>query len=220
METPKPTGIRLSQQWLDSDAQQRKPLSQIWVQVRARDEHTLRRLGFGQEDIDHDLAILSADSDPEHLASIEKRNAEIHAEMAVRHAKKPEKLGVPTRSKIKTRKLPNTDDEKNSVEILCEPTTTPATSAPLPTPKVLVIPWNSLVDAMADAGFIASQSAGGSAVQFEPDASSPWFGQGQIVFHKPHLERVVDAIMLGAMGKRMEKWLGWSDENFEVGKKQ
>ncbi|KAF7867472.1 uncharacterized protein EAF02_009663 [Botrytis sinoallii] len=259
METPKPTGTRLSQQWLDNDEQQRKALSQIWVQVRVRHEYTLRRLGFGQEDIDHDLAILSADSDSEYLASIEKRNAEIHTEIAARHAKKvaafgnfidqeqwgtekPEKVGVPTRSKFKTRKLPNTDDEKNSVEILSELAATPATSAPLPSPKVLVkkssyaifqtmfpsrnfeertktVPWDSLVNAMAEAGFIARHERGGSAVQFEPDTSSPWFGQGKIVFHKPHPERVVDTVMLGVMGKRMEKWFGWSDETFEVGKK-
>ncbi|KAF7945162.1 hypothetical protein EAE96_009941 [Botrytis aclada] len=260
METPKPTGTRLSQQWLDTDEQQRKALGQIWVQVRARHEYTLRRLGFGQEDIDHDLAILSADSDPEYLASIEKRNAEILAEIAARYAKKvaafenfidqeqwdtekPEKLGVSTRFKVKTRKIPTTDDEENSVQNFSDLTTTPASPAPLPTPKVLVkkssyailqtlfpsrnfeertktVPWDSLVNAMAEAGFIASHNAGGSAVQFEPDASSPWFGQGKIVFHKPHPERVVDAIMLGAMGKRMEKWFGWSDETFEVGKKE
>ncbi|KAF7936732.1 hypothetical protein BELL_0162g00170 [Botrytis elliptica] len=259
METPKPTGTRLSQQWVDNGEQQRKALSQIWVQVRARHEYTLRRLGFGQEDIDHDLAILSADSDPEYLASIEKRNAEIHTEIAARRAKKvaasenfidqeqwgtekPEKVGVPTRSKFKTKKLPDTEDEKNSVEILSELAATPATSAPLPSPRVLVrkssyaifqtmfpsrnfeertktVPWDSLVNAMAEAGFIASRERGGSAVQFEPDTSSPWFGQGKIVFHKPHPERVVDAVMLGVMGKRMEKWFGWSDETLAVGKK-
>ncbi|TGO62325.1 hypothetical protein BOTNAR_0115g00300 [Botryotinia narcissicola] len=234
METPKPTGTRLSQQWLDTDAQQRKALN-------------------------HDLATLSADSDPEHVAAIEKRNAEIHAEITARHAKKvaafeifidqeqwgpkeSEKLGIPTRSKIKTRKLPNTDDERNTVETINEPTVTPETSALIPSPKVLVrkssyaifqtmfptrnfedrtktVPWDTLVNAMAEAGFIASHDARGSVVQFKSDTSSPWFGQGKIVFHKPHPERVVYSIMLGAMGKRMEKWFGWSDETFEVGKK-
>ncbi|TGO17517.1 hypothetical protein BTUL_0017g00980 [Botrytis tulipae] len=197
--------------------------------------------------------------DPEHIAAIEKLNAEVHAEIGARHAKKvaafenfidqeqwgtekSEKLGVPTRSKIKTRKLPNTDDEHNTVETISKPTVTPETSALISSPKVLVrkssyaifqtmfptrnfeertktVPWDSLVNAMAEAGFIASHDAGGSAVQFEPDTNSPWFGQGKIVFHKPHPERVVDAIMLGAMGKRMKKWFGWSDETFEVGKK-
>ncbi|TGO53699.1 hypothetical protein BCON_0119g00230 [Botryotinia convoluta] len=210
METPKPTVTRLSQQWLDTVEQQRKALR------------------FGQEDIDHDLAILSADSDPEYLASIEKRNAEIHAEIAARHAKKVA--------------LPNTDDEKNSVEILSEPAATSATSAPLTSPKVLVrkssyaifqtmfptrsfeertktVPWDSLVNCMAEARFVSSQSARGSAVQLEPDAGSPWFGQGKIVFHKPPPERVLDAVMLVAIGKRMEEWFGWSDETLEVGKK-
>ncbi|TEY63225.1 hypothetical protein BOTCAL_0157g00080 [Botryotinia calthae] len=165
----------------------RKKLRQIWVQVRARHEYTLRHLGFGQEDIDHDLSILSADSDPGHVTSIEKRNSEVHAEIAARHAKKPEKLDVPTRSKIKTRKLLTKHDEQNSVESFNEPTAPPASSAASPSFKVLVekssyaifqsmfptrnfeertktVPRDSLVKAMADAGFVASQSAEGSAV--------------------------------------------------------
>ncbi|ATZ57907.1 hypothetical protein BCIN_15g04170 [Botrytis cinerea B05.10] len=196
MEIPKPTGTRLSQQWLDTDEQQKKALSQIWVQVRARHEYILSSLGFDQEDINYDLAILSVGSDPEHVASIEKRNAEILAEIAARYAKKvakfensinqkqcvaeqSEKLSVPTRSKVKTRKLPKTDDQKNSVEAVSGLSATPVSSAASPSPKVLVrkssyvifqsmfptpnfeertntVPWDSLlVNTMPDAGFLA-----------------------------------------------------------------
>lgn len=39
--------------------------------------------------------------------------------------------------------------------------------------RTKTVPWDSFVNAMAEVGFVASQSAGGSAVQFEPDATSP-----------------------------------------------
>ncbi|TGO27800.1 hypothetical protein BPAE_0036g00110 [Botrytis paeoniae] len=260
IETPEPSGTRLSQQWLNTDKQKRVALGRMWAQIRARHEQTLRRLGFEQEDIDYDLATLSADSTPEHSTSIERRNNEILAEIAARKAKKvaslehavvqkhwgpqqQENCQIPVRSKVKTRKL-NIADMNTELPFQKSVDSDPTVSLPLEVPstkvsvsknsyaifqtmfptrnfenRTITVPWDSLVNAMAEAGFVASQSAGGSAVQFEPDARSPWFGQGKIVFHKPHPERVVDAVMLGAMGKRIEKWFGWSDETFEVGKK-
>ncbi|KAI9651338.1 hypothetical protein NHQ30_001377 [Ciborinia camelliae] len=259
VETPKPRGTRLSQQWIDADNQQRKALGRLWAQVRAHHEQTLRRLGFHQKDIDHDLTVLSADSTPEHVKSIENRNSEILTEIASRHSKKfasliasnqkqwgpeqPEKLTPPTRSKVKTRKLPTSDiKEELPLRVPVGVEMTGTTPLEVPSPSVRVgknsyaifqtmfpsrnfeertktVPWDSFVNAMAEVGFVASHSAGGSAVQFEPDATSPWFGQGKIVFHKPHPERIVDAVMLSAMGKRMERWFGWNDETFEVAKK-
>ncbi|KAM3153961.1 hypothetical protein ABEW05_005595 [Botrytis cinerea] len=189
--------IHLENQYLLRSYNSRKALiSQIWVQVRARHEYILSSLGFDQEDINYDLAILSVGSDPEHVASIEKRNAEILAEIAARYAKKvakfensinqkqcvaeqSEKLSVPTRSKVKTRKLPKADDQKNSVEAVSGLSATPVSSAASPSPKVLVrkssyvifqsmfptpnfeertntVPWDSLlVNTMPDAGFLA-----------------------------------------------------------------
>ncbi|TGO36491.1 hypothetical protein BHYA_0123g00190 [Botrytis hyacinthi] len=216
---------------------------------------------FEQEDIDCDLATLSADSNPEHTSSIEIRNNELLAEIAARKAKKAalleqvvvqehwghqqqENCQIPVRAKVKTRKLniENVDTElpfkisENSDPIVRPPLEVPTTKVSVsknsyaifqtmfPTrnfeERTKTVPWDSLVNGMAEAGFIERHDVGGSAVQFEPDTSSPWVGQDKIVFHKPHSERVVDAIMLGAMGKRMEKWFGWSDETFEVGKKQ
>ncbi|KAF5868688.1 uncharacterized protein Bfra_012018 [Botrytis fragariae] len=201
IDTPEPSGTRLSQQWLDTDKQQRVALGRMWAQIRARHEQTLRRLGFEQEDVDCDLATLSADSTPDHIASIDIRNSEILAEIVARKAKKD----CITRtssvcSKVKTRKLniADTDEElpfKISVDsdsIVSPPLEVPSTKVSVsknsyaifqtmfPTrnfeKRTKTVPWDSFVNAMVDAGFVASQSAGGSALQFEPDAISPWFG--------------------------------------------
>lgn len=77
--------------------------------------------------------------------------------------------------------------------------------------------WDKFVDAMAKVGFM-SRFSGGSAVTFEPGESSKWSGQGSIVFHRPHPNSTIDAVMLGSIGKRMKKWFGWGAETFEVGK--
>jgi hypothetical protein len=66
--------------------------------------------------------------------------------------------------------------------------------------------WTQLVQALTDAGMTATQSAG-SAVAFSNR-------QGSISLHMPHPEPVVDAITLRGFGKRLNKWLGWSNETF------
>ena len=77
-----------------------------------------------------------------------------------------------------------------------------------------LVDWDAFVTAMADAGFAARQSSG-SAVIFEPeDVKRGWFAK--IVFHRPHPVAKIDSIMLRSMGKRMEKWFGWSAETFVV----
>lgn len=74
-----------------------------------------------------------------------------------------------------------------------------------------VVKWQHFVSAMTDAGCSATHT-GGSAVSFGdvPTASS----SGTIVFHKPHPDLSVDAIMLHFMGKRLGKWFGWESKTF------
>lgn len=72
------------------------------------------------------------------------------------------------------------------------------------------IPWNTLVDSMNDAGFLAKNSAGGgSVVKFEDRD-----GRGSINFHRPHPEPIVEPHVLHAMGWRMSKWFGWHRGSF------
>jgi hypothetical protein len=70
------------------------------------------------------------------------------------------------------------------------------------------IKWTHLVQALTDAGLVATQ-APGSAVTFASRDN------GSINFHKPHgAEPVVDPVMLLRMGKRLNKWFGWEGECF------
>ncbi|KUJ17900.1 uncharacterized protein LY89DRAFT_745890 [Mollisia scopiformis] len=91
METPKPTGTRFSQTWLDQDASERAALSKFWEGMRARHEGTLRRLGFDASDIHSDLKVLSADRDAEYLAEIEAEKQAILTGIAARETEKEAK---------------------------------------------------------------------------------------------------------------------------------
>lgn len=79
-----------------------------------------------------------------------------------------------------------------------------------------LVKWQQVVTAMTDAGFAATH-CGGSPVSFVPVEDTPM--TGAIVFHKPHPEPNVDAVMLHCMGKRLKKWFGWEMETFVERKK-
>jgi hypothetical protein len=74
------------------------------------------------------------------------------------------------------------------------------------------VKWTHLVQALTDAGLVATQ-APGSAVAFSNGSA------GAINFHKPH-EPVVDAMMLRCMGKRLKKWFGWTGDKFVLRAKE
>lgn len=94
------------------------------------------------------------------------------------------------------------------------------TSEPQPTFKA--IDWDTFVLAMSDAGFLARHT-GGSAVVFEKhtaeddnDNDAERGRGGRIVFHKPHPVAKIDPVMFRCMGRRMQKWFGWSRGMFAV----
>jgi hypothetical protein len=66
------------------------------------------------------------------------------------------------------------------------------------------VAWDSFVDAMSKVGFEARRS-GESAVLFEPNNGSKWYGKGKIAVHRPHPDSIIDPIMLLSVGKRMKK---------------
>lgn len=66
--------------------------------------------------------------------------------------------------------------------------------------------WTNFVQALTDSGMVATQGAG-SAVTFAN-------AQGRIVFHEPHPEPTIDAVLLRSFGQRLRKWFGWSNETF------
>lgn len=75
------------------------------------------------------------------------------------------------------------------------------------------VKWTQLVQALTDAGLVATQATG-SAVTF---TSSQY---GSVNLHKPHPEPVVDANMFRYMGKRLRKWFGWEGDRFVLRAKE
>jgi len=72
---------------------------------------------------------------------------------------------------------------------------------------------------MSKVGFEA-RGSGGSAVTFEPNRLCKWFGQGKIIFHRPHPISTIDQVMRFPIGKRMKRWFGWGKDTFELEAKQ
>jgi predicted RNA binding protein YcfA (HicA-like mRNA interferase family) len=75
------------------------------------------------------------------------------------------------------------------------------------------VDWDTFVSSMEDAGF-RSKNGGGSIVIFEKSA-----GARKIIFHRPHPSPKIDAIMLQSIGRRMNKWFGWTRDTFTMAKK-
>ena len=73
--------------------------------------------------------------------------------------------------------------------------------------------WTQLVQALTDAGLTATQGAG-SAVSFAGQ-------RGSVTIHQPHDRDGpnVDAIMLRGLGRRFNKWFGWTSETFVLREK-
>lgn len=72
------------------------------------------------------------------------------------------------------------------------------------------VDWETFVTSVTDAGLVA-RNGGGSIVTFEDEN-----GGGKIIFHRPHPDPSIDPIMLQSMGRRMNKWFGWSRESFAL----
>ena len=75
------------------------------------------------------------------------------------------------------------------------------------------VDWDAFVQSMDKAGFFA-KNGGGSIVTFERVS-----GEGKIAFHRPHPEPKIDPVMLQSMGRRMNKWFGWTRESFALAEK-
>lgn len=73
--------------------------------------------------------------------------------------------------------------------------------------------WTQLVQALTEAGLTVTQGAG-SAVNFANE-------HGAITIHQPHDRDGpnVDAIMLRGLGRRFNKWFGWTSETFVLREK-
>jgi hypothetical protein len=77
LNLPKPIGSRLRHVWLEQDEAQGAALSRFWAGMRDRHRQTLERLGADRKDIESDLKALSADSESEHILSVQNEREDI-----------------------------------------------------------------------------------------------------------------------------------------------
>jgi hypothetical protein len=63
----------------------------LWAQIRSRHRQTLERIKIGNDDIEADLKVLSADISPEHISDVQKERSQILARIAAIGAQKTKK---------------------------------------------------------------------------------------------------------------------------------
>ncbi|KAF4626925.1 hypothetical protein G7Y89_g11230 [Cudoniella acicularis] len=184
LATPKPTGSRASQKWLDQDQAQ-----------RAASE---------------DLKVVSADLAPEYLESVEAERAEILAQIAAKESQNTTKKSPELKVKVKTRSDKPMEEsglgvdsltisnkpEKQDIRVAVSKRALETLQSLYPKSnfeeRTKSVDWASFVHAMAEVGFIARQIHG-SEYSFEPSPTCEWYGNGKIVFHKPHPEPKYEA---------------------------
>jgi hypothetical protein len=76
--------------------------------------------------------------------------------------------------------------------------------------RQMELDWNLFILSMEDAGFKV-KNGGGSIFIFEDQG-----GKGKINFHRPHPVPKIDPVMMRCMGRRMNKWFGWSRDIFTL----
>ncbi|KAF2126717.1 hypothetical protein P153DRAFT_254026, partial [Dothidotthia symphoricarpi CBS 119687] len=233
-KTKAPAGGK-NYQWLTVFDANHDMLKTFWASMHELFKTWHARCGFSEEDTANSLQVLGlwkSEDYHERLASkrqtvlsdISKRKTladnDVFLPMPFTDTSNPNTQIVERKSKTKTRgETSNSSEAKKD-----ESTTMPEPSIQyIGVPKSAIkvfrrmfpvelqersaeVDWKDFVGAMCNAGF-AARSGGGSIMIFEQD-------QGKIIFHRPHPDSTIDAIMLQSMGRRMNKWFGWTRESF------
>jgi len=239
----KPPSGKKDLDWLEQSEKVRMTLNTLWAQIRAGRESLLRHRGFTADEITAATEDLRAGTSAEHLADHERERERVLTDIRAPTAaatkarvqtmwgpdteSQPSALNIREQRKVKTRPeepiVPEPQaksDETIGHEGPPVHSTVPVRQQTLNTLSTMFpndmeeaaksVDWNAFVQAMADAKFTA-RHGGGSAVVFECESSS-----GKIVFHKPHPVAKIDPIMFRVMGKRMNKWFGWTRDTFAL----
>ncbi|KAF2446588.1 hypothetical protein P171DRAFT_262495 [Karstenula rhodostoma CBS 690.94] len=236
-KTPPPSGSK-GKDWLQSFDAVHAKIQAFWGRYHRDIELVLKKSRLAPEDARANLVPLEMWNSPEHLQLIEQKRKEVLEQLS--KPKPPAEfdsfLPLPTssvgssaiipsepRTKIKTKGEAAAPAAGHGNDAQPEPGTLfdvriPVTRKALSTFRAIFpstaeersksTDWDAFVGAMIDAGLSAS-SKGGSAFSFEYEG-------GRIVFHKPHPDLKIHPNMLQWMGRRLNKWFGWSRETFVV----
>ncbi|KAK3178826.1 hypothetical protein OEA41_000963 [Lepraria neglecta] len=162
---PLPSGKK-DTSYLERTEQLHFALSTFWSETRK---------GHGLDDIQFEMHLLSADTDPEHIKALEQEREEILA-MITGIKSRPQQLQQPNAREIAEISAEDSNQEERvsqatriaakqrKMDILSY--MFPATGSE--TPPAKTIDWDSFISAMTDVGFSA-RHGGGSALIFEAE---------------------------------------------------
>jgi hypothetical protein len=223
--------------WLRNFSALHDTLQSYWSKVSDGFRLRLEYNGLRDDDVEMSMMPLLYWKDPQYTTRLEQKRDQILAD-----TKKPKlaanediflplpstsktspKLNLPaSKAKTKTRGEPASEEVTGVEEATVDETPLPTMKLPKrsyatvrymfpesPEERQKSVEWDIFVASMADAGFVA-KNGGGSIVTFENER----VGGGKIIFHRPHPDPTIDPIMLQSMGRRMNRWFGWTREMF------
>ncbi|KAF1849227.1 uncharacterized protein K460DRAFT_279546 [Cucurbitaria berberidis CBS 394.84] len=233
-----PSGPR-NGNWLQKFETAHQTLQEYWRKTFHIYERRNKVLGLRPDDVETNMEPLSFWKDPKYMAQLETKRTQILADtkkLTVPDSEDiflpfpttpevPIKLDIlPSKTKVKTRGEARSEESAQDEEAAAIREPTPAKIAlpkrsyatfrymfPTgPEERLKDVNWETFVMSMENAGFTA-RNGGGSIVMFEDEN-----GGGKINFHKPHPDPSIDPVMLQSMGRRMNKWFGWTRETFSL----
>lgn len=240
---PPPSGPK-DRAWLQAFNAMHRASQEVWREVSKVHELWFKDRGFAEKEIRASMQALSHWNSADYESRLEARRKEVLSEMEKRNAHPQPTLDLflPLPSteddaaklqiryvkvKVKTRSEKHTPESIGQTLhatglIETVPTVTKITLAkralvvlrnmfPLTADeRQVTVEWETFVLAMEEAGF-AAKNGGGSIVVFEQKD-----GPGKIIFHRPHPVPKIDPVMLQSMGRRMNKWFGWTRNTFAL----
>lgn len=238
-----PPSGKQDQTWLERSEATRNALTALWSHIRKDKEQWLSRDVLSASELDAELSILRAGSDPQNLAAVEQERDRILSRL---HGPRKEIVTTPVQStwdstiesrvstlpireqaKVKTRPdLPaaaNTDAETE----YSSPADSASDGAKIRVRQQTMETFSHMFPTDANEGtktvewnaFVQAMADAGFLAR-HCGGSAVVFEQenvgGRIVFHKPHPVPKIDPIMFRCMGRRMSKWFNWNRHTFYV----
>jgi hypothetical protein len=229
--------------WLQQFKTMHDALQAFWKETSVSYRATYKKSRMSEEDIEYSMRPLQSWDDPEHIERLTQKQKVIEASWQKSKVIEGEGVFLPlptpsatsakvdsvqqVKTKAKTRGTPRAEESTEAacaaeeadvsariIQLSKSSYTTLRSMFPSTVEeRQKTINWTAFVNSMTDAGF-TPRNGGGSIVRFENRK-----GVGSINFHRPHPEPIIDAVMLQAMGWRMNKWFGWVCETFVLVKK-
>ncbi|KAI8943313.1 hypothetical protein NX059_001333 [Plenodomus lindquistii] len=235
-QAPVPAGGK-SRKWLQDFDNSHAALQVFWASLHNLYEPKYNRSDFTEEEKGQSLSLVQFWKSADYKALVEKKRQRVLSELGRQTIAAQTNLltlsdcptmttlpvKVSKKAKVKTKGQPK--DAAPATNKQLEPKLDVKSSTTIAVPKRAMtvfkkmfpitieersaeVDWDTFVLSMRDAGFSA-RNDGGSIVIFEQE-------KGKIIFHRPHPVPKIDPIVLKFMGRRMNKWFGWTRNTFSL----